>query len=187
MNSTHNVELGGKGFTLDERAYLALRTYLDRAAARLGGHPDRPEVLAGLERAIAAKLELRAPVGGSCDEATVAAALREVGRVEGPDLGEPETAAPEPQAIDGRAPWHARRLYRLRDDQKIAGVCSGLAAFAEIDPNIVRLLFVVGAFFSFGLLLAAYVVLVFVMPIAHTDDEIAAAHGGRRARNGTSA
>jgi phage shock protein PspC (stress-responsive transcriptional regulator) len=184
VNATITIELDGKRFTLDERAYAALRSYLDRAAGRLGNHPDRVEALAGLERSIAAKLERRG--GGVCDEATVAMALREVGRVEGPDLGEPEAAAEEPQATDTGAPWRTRRLYRLRDDQKIAGVCAGLAAFAELDPNIVRLLFVVGAFFSFGLLLAAYVVLMFVMPIAQTSDEIAAAHGGRRARNGTS-
>jgi phage shock protein PspC (stress-responsive transcriptional regulator) len=182
MNTTITIELGGKRFTLDERAYDALRGYLDRAAARLGNHPDRAEALAGLERSIAAKLERRTPDGGVCDEATLAVALKEVGRVEGPDLGEPE-GTPEPQATG--EPWRTRRLYRLRDDQKIAGVCAGLAAFAEIDANIVRLLFVVGAFFSFGLLLAAYIVLMFVMPIAHTDDEIAAAHGGRRGRSGT--
>jgi phage shock protein PspC (stress-responsive transcriptional regulator) len=175
MNSTINVELGGQRFTLDEPAYAALRAYLDRAAVRLGSHPDRLEVLAGLERAIAAKLELRAPAAGACNEASVSAALREVGRVDGPDLGEPEPDEPGPSAASGTG-WH---IYRLREGQVAAGVCNGLAAFAEIDVGIVRLLFIVGAFFSLGLLLAAYIVLMFVIPVAHTDEEIAAAHGGR--------
>jgi phage shock protein PspC (stress-responsive transcriptional regulator) len=68
-------------------------------------------------------------------------------------------------------------------DGKIAGVCAGLAAFAEVDVNIVRLVFIIAALFSFGLLLAAYVVLMFVLPVAHTDEEIAAAHGGRNVRS----
>ncbi|HEY9181621.1 MAG TPA: PspC domain-containing protein [Gammaproteobacteria bacterium] len=179
MNTTITVELGGKRFTLDEPAYRALRSYLDRASARLGGHPDKAEVLAGLERSIATKLERRAPAGGVCDEPVLTAALGEVGRVDGPDLGRPEDDEPEPSAASYDTPWRTRRLYRLRDG-KIAGVCAGLAAFAEIDVGIVRLLFIVAALFSFGLLLAVYVVLMFVLPVAHTDEEIAAAHGGRR-------
>ncbi len=178
MNSTINVELGGQRFTLDEPAYSALRAYLDRAAVRLAGHPDRADVLAGLERSIAAKLERRAPAGGICDEAVLTAALNEVGRVEGPDLGAPEADEPESAAAGYDTRWRTRRLYRLREG-KLAGVCAGLAAFAEIDVGIVRLLFIVAALFSGGLLLAVYVVLMFVLPVAHTDEEIAAAHGGR--------
>jgi phage shock protein PspC (stress-responsive transcriptional regulator) len=180
MNAAITVDLGGKRFTLDEPAYRALRAYLDRASARLGGHPDRDEVLAGLERSIAAKLERRAPAGGVCDEAVLTAALSEVGRVDGPDLGRPEEGdEPERSAASYDLRWRTRRLYRLRDG-KIAGVCAGLAAFAEIDVGVVRLLFVIAALFSFGLLLAVYIVLMFVLPVAHTDEEIAAAHGGRR-------
>jgi len=179
MNTTITVELGGKRFTLDEPAYRALRSYLDRASARLGGHPDRLEVVAGLERSIAAKLERRAPAGGVCDEAVLAAALGEVGRVDGPDLGRPEDDEPGLSTASYDTRPRTRRLYRLRDG-KIAGVCAGLAAFAEIDVGIVRLLFIIAALFSFGLLLAVYVVLMFVLPVAHTDEEIAAAHGGRR-------
>jgi phage shock protein PspC (stress-responsive transcriptional regulator) len=183
MNTTMTIDLGGRSFTLDERAYAALRSYLDRAAARLGNHPDRTEVLAGLERSIAAKLGRRAPSGGVCDEATVAAALQDVGPVEGPNLGEPDRG-PEPGATGGGTPWGSRRLYRLREGQMIAGVCAGLAAFLEIDANIMRLLFIVAGLFTGGVLVLAYVVLMFVMPPAQTEEEIAAAHGGgRRGRN----
>jgi len=181
MNTTITVDLGGKRFTLDERAYAALRSYLDRASARLGGHPDRVEVLAGLERSIAAKLERRAPAGGVCDEAVLTATLGEVGRVDGPELGRPDEVEPAPAAAGYDTRWGTRRLYRLRDG-KIAGVCAGLGAFAQIDVNIVRLLFIIAALFSFGLLLAVYIVLAFVLPVAHTDEEIAAAHGGRGRR-----
>jgi len=179
MNTTITVDLGGTSFTLDERAYLALRAYLDRAAARLRNHPDRADVLAGLERSIAAKLARRTTGGTVCDEAAVNSALKEVGRVDGPDLGEPEPGEPEPAAAAYGGRWRTRRLYRLRQGQRIAGVCTGLAAFAEIDVGIVRLVFIVAALLTGGLMLAAYVVLMFVIPVAHTDEEIAAAHGGR--------
>jgi phage shock protein PspC (stress-responsive transcriptional regulator) len=173
MRSTITVELDGTSFALTERAFLALHSYLERAGARLGTHPDRSAVLSGLERSIAAELARRGAVpGGVLDEAAVVAALKQVGRVDGPDLGEAETAEP------GAGERRRRRLFRLRQGQQIAGVCAGLAAYAEIDVNIVRLLFILGAFFTGGLLLGVYIVLMFVMPVARTDDEIAEAHGG---------
>lgn len=171
MQVAISVELDGTKFSLDERAYLALRSYLERAAARLGSHPDRDDVIAGLERSIAAKLAQRAGARlGKIDEAAMQAALNDVGRVEGPGLDD--------SAAAGRPRAGQRRLYRLRQGQ-IAGVCAGLGAYAEIDANIVRLLFVLGAVFSGGLVLVVYLVLMFVLPIAHSEAEIADAHGGR--------
>ncbi len=35
-----------------------------------------------------------------------------------------------------------KRLYRSREEQMIAGVCGGLAEYTNLDPTIVRLLFV---------------------------------------------
>jgi phage shock protein C len=35
----------------------------------------------------------------------------------------------------------AKRLYRTRDGQIVAGVCAGLAAYFAIDPTLVRLAF----------------------------------------------
>ena len=36
-----------------------------------------------------------------------------------------------------------RRLYRSRSDRKLAGVCGGLAQFFNLDPTLIRVLFVV--------------------------------------------
>lgn len=178
MKSAISVELDGRRHALDEPAFVALRSYLDRAAERLGAHPDRDDVLAGLERSIGAKLTERAGASpGVIDEQEMLAALKDVGRVDGPGLDDSGAAAA------GRTRFGQRRLYRLRQGQQIAGVCAGLGAFAEVDANIVRLLFIVGALFSGGLLLVAYVVLMFLMPIAHTEAEIAEAHRGPRGAN----
>jgi phage shock protein PspC (stress-responsive transcriptional regulator) len=35
-----------------------------------------------------------------------------------------------------------KRVYRPRDDRIIAGVCSGIARYYNLSPNMVRLLFV---------------------------------------------
>lgn len=46
-------------------------------------------------------------------------------------------------------------LYRDTADQKIGGVCSGLARYFDLDPTLVRVAFVAGIFLS-GVTLIAY-------------------------------
>src|SRR5205823_600461 len=59
-----------------------------------------------------------------------------------------------------------------------AGVCTGLAAYFGIDVVIVRILFLLATFFTFGFGgWVAYWVLVFIIPEAETSEERAAAHG----------
>ena len=57
-----------------------------------------------------------------------------------------------------------RRLTRSADDRWLGGVCGGVAEYAGIDANLVRLLVVVGALFSFGTLFVAYVIAWVLMP-----------------------
>ena len=60
-----------------------------------------------------------------------------------------------------RAP---RRLYRVTSEKRIAGVCSGLARYFEVDVTLVRLLVVAATLFSGGLGLLAYIAAWIVMP-----------------------
>lgn len=56
-----------------------------------------------------------------------------------------------------------KKLYRSRNDRMISGVCAGLAEFVEIDPTIVRLLFVLG-FVAGGATFWAYLIMMLVVP-----------------------
>ncbi len=56
-----------------------------------------------------------------------------------------------------------RRLYRSETDVVLGGVCGGLAEYLEVDPTLVRLVFVL-LVFAGGVGLAAYIVLWIVMP-----------------------
>ena len=57
-----------------------------------------------------------------------------------------------------------RRIHRSRDEKMIAGVCGGLAEWLDLDPSIVRLIFVLlGLTFGHGILV--YLVLALVMPL----------------------
>lgn len=72
-------------------------------------------------------------------------------------------SAPPPYRVTPAAP---RKLVRSREDRWLAGVCGGIGEYAGIDPNVVRLLAVIGGVFSAGTLLIAYLVAWVVMPEA---------------------
>ncbi len=55
----------------------------------------------------------------------------------------------------------ANRL--VRGEKKLFGVCSGLANYFDIDPTIMRILFL-AAFLFFGTGLLLYIILLIVMP-----------------------
>ena len=42
-----------------------------------------------------------------------------------------------------------RRLTRSTTDRRIAGVCGGLAKYLNVDPTVIRILFLVAIFFGF--------------------------------------
>ena len=60
-----------------------------------------------------------------------------------------------------------KKLARSRDDRMLAGVAGGLAAYLDIDPALVRLIFVIITLFGGGFTgLLIYVVLWIIMPEA---------------------
>src|SRR4051812_49198094 len=56
-----------------------------------------------------------------------------------------------------------KKLYRLPESKKIAGVCAGLAEYFDLDPLLFRLLFVISIFFG-GAGLLIYVLLWVLVP-----------------------
>lgn len=58
-----------------------------------------------------------------------------------------------------------RRLYRSRYDRQLAGVAAGMAEYLELDPTLVRILWILSALFG-GFTIVLYVILAFVIPVA---------------------
>lgn len=57
-----------------------------------------------------------------------------------------------------------KTLTRSKTNRMVAGVCAGLADYLNIDPTIVRLLFVLGFFAVHGGLVIAYIIMAIVTP-----------------------
>ena len=58
-----------------------------------------------------------------------------------------------------------KRLMRSGRDQKIAGVCAGVAHYLDMDPTIVRVIWGVLAF-CYGVGIVAYIILWIIAPVA---------------------
>jgi phage shock protein PspC (stress-responsive transcriptional regulator) len=179
MQKVVSINLNGNAYQLDESGYETLSEYLSRAEQQLQGNPDRAEIIADLEQAIADRCHAYlSPHKTVITASEIARIVAEMGPVdEGAATGEARDARPQAAAgrpEDARAE-PAKRLFRLPDRAVIAGVCAGLAAYVGIDAVIVRILFVVAAVVTQGVAILGYVVLMFVLPPASTPDERAAA------------
>ena len=60
--------------------------------------------------------------------------------------------------------FKGKRLFRSRKSRMIAGVCGGIAEYFEIDPTLVRLLWVVASLFSGGAGILGYVIAWIIIP-----------------------
>jgi phage shock protein C len=60
--------------------------------------------------------------------------------------------------------YNGKTLVRTRDDRIVAGVCSGLARYFEVDVNVVRLVAVLITLFTVGTGILAYLVAWAVIP-----------------------
>jgi phage shock protein PspC (stress-responsive transcriptional regulator) len=172
MRKVTTINLNGRAYQLEEEGYEALQKYLHKAEAALAHDPDKAEVLADLEQAIADKCERLLKNGKNVVTAEqVAALLEQMGAVEGSDT-EPTTDKAGPKAEKTQ-----KRLSTIRDGALILGVCKGIAAYLGVEPNIIRVLFVIFVFITHGFGIFLYIALGLFLPHARTDSELAAAYG----------
>lgn len=179
MQKVVSISLNGNSYQLEEPGYEQLRAYLERAESRLKESPDRSEVMADLEQAISEKC--RATLGphkSVVSTIEVERIITEMGPVESADEksahGESDSASQGSASMAGPP---RKRLFRINEGAMWAGVCNGIAAYLNVDVTWVRIAFVLLTIFSSGLWFFAYLVLLFVMPVANTAEDRAAAFG----------
>lgn len=148
MKKTINVAIGGCSFTIDEDAYNTLNDYLERFKAALDSTSSSTGVMDELEVRIADLL--KGKLGGRqvVDLAMTQCVIGELGYPEGYNPAEEQTGkdkAPKDEyhysGTDGEKP--ARKLFRDPDGKKLAGVCSGIALFLNVDVVLIRVIFLV--------------------------------------------
>ena len=56
-----------------------------------------------------------------------------------------------------------KRLYKIEQGKKLAGVCGGIAEYFDIDPTLIRLAWILFTAFA-GSGIIAYIIAAIVMP-----------------------
>jgi phage shock protein PspC (stress-responsive transcriptional regulator) len=55
-------------------------------------------------------------------------------------------------------------LKKNKDSRVLFGVCSGIADWVEMDVSLIRIIFIIGTFFTGSLLLWVYLLLALILP-----------------------
>lgn len=174
MKRVITASLNRNPYPFEDDAFARLETWLAEASARLQGDPDRAEILADLEQAIADQCTQRLRAHQTVITLEeLAPALEQVGRVETPDAA---AAAPTGGAASGAATAAAAStpLQQISQGAWISGVCLGLARQAALDPTLVRVLALLLLFLTSGGMILLYAVLMLIMPFAPLDPTLPA-------------
>ncbi len=164
MNQTKTVNLAGINFYLDNDAYIKLDEYLSQLKKHFNNQEGADEIMRDIENRIAEifqeKISNPQEVIGLTIVHEVMATLGKPG-----DFDQDE----ENKGSRPRSRSHNKRLYRDMDNRLLGGVCSGLGAYLNLDPVLIRVIFLV-AILS-GISLLVYLVLWIVIPPALTTAE----------------
>ena len=167
MNKTVTVNIGGIVFHIDENAYEKFKSYLESIRSHFTTADGRDEIMQDIEARIAEMFQERIRDSkqvitlNDVDEVT-----QVMGKPE--DFGDSEEKKVEEEPVS--AGPVKRRLFRNPDDKMLGGVCSGVAAYFDIDTVWVRLVLAI-SFFIFGSGFLLYIILWIVIPEAKNAAE----------------
>jgi phage shock protein PspC (stress-responsive transcriptional regulator) len=160
MKITVSINLGGYSFNIDEDAYAELKRYLKNLELHFAGEESSSEILSDIETRMAEIFRTKITTYKqviNIDDVNQAISV----------LGTPEDISDNdgPTARDKFSSPGYHRMYRDPDHRIIGGVCSGMGAYWDIDPVIVRIIFV-ALVLAGGIGALVYLILYIVLPEA---------------------
>ena len=161
MKKTFTININGTVFHIEEDAYDVLQNYLNVLKNHFGSDEEGKEIIFDIEARIGEIFS------GKLTETNKVVTIDWVNEAIG-IMGTPEDILDE--EITGNSavnePKRQKRLYRDPERRIIGGVCGGLGAFFNIDPLVIRIIFIVLFFVGAGFL--AYMILWLAVPKART-------------------
>ena len=177
MKKVQDASVGGRNFYFDVDAYERMEQYLKHFEERLQKSPssllyEKDEVMSDLEDRIAELLAKEIGTGNRTVNIDLVQKITEqLGMPDG--VKEPEGGQQAGAGANGSddkadtATQPKKKMYRDIDEKAIGGVCSGLAAFFDIDVVLVRLI-AVAALIMGTAGFWIYIILMIVIPKAET-------------------
>ncbi|MBI9069907.1 MAG: PspC domain-containing protein [Salinivirgaceae bacterium] len=176
MKKTVKINISGIIFHLDEDAFNVLQAYLNKLKVHFSAETEGNEIVNDIETRIAELLQLKITEQKQVISIDDVHEIIEI-------LGKPEDFLDDDHTDtsterNSRNEKTGRKFYRDLDSNVLGGVCAGLGAHFNIDPVILRVLFIVFAFPLVGFTILLYLVLWIVIPAAITTAQKVDMRGG---------
>lgn len=180
MKKIININLSGRVIPIEDSAYEKLQAYIESLRKYFVNEEGRDEIINDIEGRIAELMSEKVRKGADCitdeDVNEIANSMGRPEDFEGEEVREQSftssttttasssSSSQQQKTYTEAPPKQKRGLYRDTSDKFIGGVCSGIAAYLNVDPAIVRILFAIITFGGFGLGFMAYIILWIVLP-----------------------
>jgi len=162
MKITLSINLGGYSFNIDEDAYAELKRYLKNLEFHFAQEESASEILSDIETRLAELFRTKITTYKQVITMTdVNQAISVMGTPE--DISDSDG----PSARDKFATPGHHRIYRDTENRIIGGVCAGMGAYWNLDPLIIRIIFI-ALVLAGGLGVLIYLILYIVLPEART-------------------
>jgi len=171
MKKTFTINISGSIFHIDDDAFEKLQKYLHMLNKHFGPAIEGQEILQDIEARIAELfLEKTNNKVEVITDFMVDEVIARMGKPEDfMEAGEEESERTQPEATSQEEePKIRRRLYRDGDSRVLGGVCSGMAAYFNIDTVMMRVIFFLLFFLIGPFNLLLYFILWIVVPKAKT-------------------
>ncbi|WP_242695833.1 PspC domain-containing protein [Desertivirga brevis] len=172
MNKTIIININGIVFHIEEDAYEVLKSYMTEVKRHFAYSADSDEIITDIENRLAEMFNER--LASPNKQVIVLQDVEEVVAVMGSvnDFDYPT----EDRNSANTSGSSEKRLLRDADDKQIAGVCSGLGHYLDIEAKWIRLIMIVLALTT-GTTIILYAILWVVVPEARTRQEKMAMKG----------
>ncbi|MGZ5221088.1 MAG: PspC domain-containing protein, partial [Chitinophagaceae bacterium] len=182
MKKIININLSGRVIPIEDSAYESLQRYVESLRRYFANEEGRDEIINDIESRMAELMNDKIRKGSTAiTDADIEEIITSMGRVEDFEAADAEATtsfASEQSSgtqtgTQANTQTHAKRtkgrLYRDASDKFLGGVCSGIANYMNVDPAIVRLLFVIITFGGFGTGILIYIAMWIFIPIRDLD------------------
>ncbi|MDR3694120.1 PspC domain-containing protein [Mucilaginibacter sp.] len=178
MNKTIIININGIVFHIEEDAYEILKNYMTDVKRHFSNSADSLEITTDIENRIA---EMFSEILAKDNKQVIVdqdvhSVIEQMGTVA--DFENAEEDAKHESNPFGYT-METRRLFRDPDDHLVAGVCSGIANYFDIDAVWIRLAFAIFIVFA-GTGLILYIILWLVVPKAMTRADRMAMKGEKQ-------
>jgi phage shock protein PspC (stress-responsive transcriptional regulator) len=177
MNKTVTINISGIIFHIEEDAFEKLSKYLSTIKGYFSKTDGGNEIMSDIEARIAEMLQGKtSAVKQVVLMADVDSVIETMGKPEEFVEGATENSNQEEETQYTTTEGVKKRLFRDPDHKAVGGVCSGIAAYFDIDMIWIRLAMFLLIFFG-GLSLWVYIILWIVIPEAKTTADKLAMKG----------